>query len=431
MTGPGERDDLAEIVSATLTLFPEFAFLSPGGVLSLNGPWSQVERVRIELPGECLHLQSVGIDAVDVDDVAAAATVSVSSWYKEFGARFDPAVFFDFDHPTGTQVHTVNNGLEWIDIDFENAVDITSLRLRNVDTATSLRARLLRVLVTAGGQTHTVFDGAERATELGRTLDGAAAHRAGSPALADLMPVLAKTIRGEYLPARIALDEVKADGETKKHFRKLMSTEVLAGRSMEWTIHGLQRSFRFWSPNEKRDYTRMTAQAAQTLSELTPNVCFGFGAALAVVRDGDFIPHDDDLDLIIGFEPHEAPDLPAACRLVEEFLTSRGYTVKGNFTAHRHVSWKGGKPIDVFAGLFEGDTISWYPGKRGSLQRDTMFPVSSAPLHGVTVPLPRNPLLYLETVYGAGWRRPDPGFTHRWNNSAYADLVKRPEPATG
>ena len=42
------------------------------------------------------------------------------------------------------------------------------------------------------------------------------------------------------------------------------------------------------------------------------------------------------------------------------------------------------------------------------------------------VALPRNPLIYLERVYGSGWRHPDPGFKHSWNREAYLDLVRRP-----
>jgi hypothetical protein len=144
-----------------------------------------------------------------------------------------------------------------------------------------------------------------------------------------------------------------------------------------------------------------------------------------VVRNGDLIPHDDDIDVIIGFEQWEADTLTAANQLVEEHLRARGYMVSGNFTAHRHVAKPPAKKVDVFVGLFEGDSIAWYPGKRGSLTRDMMFPTSEGALFGIPVRLPRNPLQYLEQVYGKGWRVPDPGFTHRWNNSAYRDLVKK------
>jgi hypothetical protein len=53
-----------------------------------------------------------------------------------------------------------------------------------------------------------------------------------------------------------------------------------------------------------------------------------------------------------------------------------------------------------------------------------MYPTSEGTLLGVPVPLPRNPLIYLERVYGANWRNPDPGFRHAWDRSSYEDLAR-------
>ncbi len=433
MTPSVVMSQLSELVSAAVTLTPELSFLTSGGVLALNGPWSEVRSIRIDLPpAQFLHLQSIDVDAPGTEQVSTIATVSVSSWYKDFDTRFDARAFFDFESDTRTTaVHTTNAGDEWISIVFDHPIDVRSLRLRNVEGNNCLRARLLRVTIERVDCSEVVFDGAESAAAFEATLTNAVSRRTGAAELMPFVPIVAMTMRGEYRNGRLALDAVEVDADTKKGFRKLMSSELLTQRSMEWTSHGTQRSFRFWSDYEKAAYTRLTARVADTLSELTPNVCFGFGAALAVVRDGDLIPHDDDLDLIVGFEPEEAANLPDALRLIEEFLRSRGFTVKGSFTAHRHVQWQNGKMIDVFAGLFEGDTISWYPGRRGSLDRATMFPTSQAKLHGVTVPLPRSPFVYLEKVYGPGWRWPDPGFTHLWDNKSYLDLVQRPGGTSG
>ena len=39
--------------------------------------------------------------------------------------------------------------------------------------------------------------------------------------------------------------------------------------------------------------------------------------------------------------------------------------------------------------------------------------------------------VYLERLYGDGWRVPDPHFSHAWNLSAYADITGRPTTAAG
>ncbi len=152
---------------------------------------------------------------------------------------------------------------------------------------------------------------------------------------------------------------------------------------------------------------------------------------LSVVRDKALIPHDDDLDIIIGFEPTAAPTLTDALRLVEDHLRPLGYDVTGAFAAHRHVRRPGRKRVDVFVGIFEGEAIAWYPGARGALTRDIVFPPTSADLLGVPCAIPAQPEVYLERLYGAGWRVPDPYFSHRWDISAYADIAGAPAAKAG
>jgi len=285
----------------------------------------------------------------------------------------------------------------------------------------------LRVSVGAEGDGEAgwrlVHDQGARRAEVREEV--AAALQAAHPAL---VAPLVGAFTGDYKGARTDLDKAAVDDATQREFRAVVTRDLLADRSLEWTVHGPQRCFRFWSPEEKTDYVRHAAQAARDLAELSPNVCFGFGAALSVVRDGDLIPHDDDLDLIIGFDPDEAATLPDALKLVEQHMRAKGYVVRGNFMAHRHVTVSGKKHVDVFVGLFEGDTIAWYPGKRGTLTRDIMFPTTTRPLLGVDCPLPAQPEVYLERLYGPTWHTPDPHFRHTWDSAAYADQRRRPAP---
>ena len=70
--------------------------------------------------------------------------------------------------------------------------------------------------------------------------------------------------------------------------------------------------------------------------------------------------------------------------------------------------------------------MSWYPGARGGLTRAIVFPPGSADLLGVTCAIPAQPEVYLERLYGEGWRVPDPYFSHAWNVAAYADIRGAP-----
>ncbi len=421
---------LEDIVLAGRALFPDLDFIAPSGLLDLELNHVGVQRLRVEGPAEqFLHLQSLGIDTVKGPVGRRDATITTSSWYKGYGDSFDAVRLVDVEHPSGTAVHTQADSPGWCEVSFKRPADLRRLRLRNVAGATARRIRGFRVLIEGPEGWVVAYDHQARVAQLRQALVLRAANGPSSE-LSALLPILGDTFGGFYEEARKDLDALTdVPDEHRSAFRTVVTRTLLADRAMEWTVHGPQRCFRFWSDKEKARYVESAVEITDALASLTPHVCFGFGAALSVVRDGALIPHDDDLDIIIAFDPHEAGTLGEGLARVEQHLRPLGYTVTGNFSAHRHVRRPGAKHVDVFVGLFEGDVVSWYPGARGALTRDMMFPVSSAPLMGVTCSLPRNPLVYLERLYGAGWRHPDANFRHTWDRSAYADLTGRGQPA--
>ncbi|WP_377641877.1 hypothetical protein [Oryzobacter terrae] len=420
---------LRAVVDTVLRDFGDLGYLAPKGVLEVPVTVGPVHRLRIELPRQFLHLQSVDLVTDDGSDATAGATVTASSWYGTYGDRFTPEALFDWDNPTGTVVHTEKDDPSWVEITFPSPLRLTAVRLRNVNGETATRAARLRVVARTRFRSHVVFDGGRRHKEL-RSV-AATMPTGGDPDLEILRDVLVDTASGSYQKGKEKLGSADLDPALVTAFRGLANERLLPSRNLMWTIHGPCRSFRFWSDDEQLAYVRFAAEVVDVLRDLTPHVSLGFGSVLSVVRDRALIPHDDDLDLIIGFEPEEAATLADGLALVASFLTERGYAVRGNWSAHRQVArTPKGKHLDVFVGLFEGDAISWYPGTRGALDRDTMYPTAEAELLGVPCRIPARPETYLERLYGPGWVSPDPNFAHRWDRSAYADLAGgRPAPA--
>ena len=406
------------------------AFLTDHGVLELRIGRSAVDEIRLELSDrQFLHLQSLGITTtpeVKLGELAELTVVKASSWQEDYADKFQLKRFLDFRRPNGTiQVHTQDDEQAWVSVEFARPLDIDAIQLRNVGNGAGPRASSLRVSVRRGRRWTVVFDATPLVAQVEQEAVDAAQPISADEA-AQLRGVVRDAFSGRYRETQSAFDALSIGAGQKKLVKAVLNQQVLAVRKLEWTIHGPRRSFRYWTGAQKKLYTHLAVTIAEELADLTPNVCFGFGAALCVVRDGEFIPHDDDLDVIIGFEPHEATTLQAGLRRVEDFLRARGYTVNGVYSAHRQVNW-GGKAVDVFVGLFEGDTISWYPGPRGGLTRQTMFPPSEGRIYGIPVPLPHDPVTYLEDVYGPGWVNPNPDFRHAWDRSAYADLRRAPK----
>ncbi len=326
--------------------------------------------------------------------------------------------------------------LAWVELIWTEPVPATAVALGNAADSNVHRAAKIRVSVrSADGTWHVVLDTAARLTSWRAERRVELASRfPDDPQLAYLNDLLVGVVGGEYGKARVGVQKQTpvVPAPRVAAMRLAANPELLASRQREWTTHGIQRSFRFWTEDEKRDYVRYAADVAHDLTSLTPNVCFGFGAALAVVRENDLIPHDDDLDLIIAFEPQEAANLPAALERVAEHLTPLGYAVSGEFFAHCHVRSPGrGKKIDVFVGLIEGDEVSWHPGPRTALHRADVFPASTGSVFGVEVPLPADPEGYLASQYGPDWRTPDPNFKHNWKRSRFDEQGQRKRrPAT-
>jgi hypothetical protein len=220
------------------------------------------------------------------------------------------------------------------------------------------------------------------------------------------------------------LDGLELTAEQTAQFQAVVNRRILFPRELEWTSHGVRRSFRFWTHQQQQDYLAFACEVVEALTALTDKVCFGFGSVLSVVRDHHLMQHDDDLDVLIGFEPEQAKTHAEGRRLVRDCLAAKGFKISGGMTAYQWITRpEGGPRLDVFIGVFEGDRISWYPGKRGALTRAMMFPPVDREFLGRQVPVPHEPETYLEEIYGPGWRRPDPHFRHSWEPGQYADIA--------
>lgn len=415
------------LIGVAAARFGDLGYLAPDGLLDLPLDASGVQAIRLELPaGQSLQLQSMHIDAEGVDDLGHVAQVRASGRPSAHGAAIDAAALFDFERPTGTVIDTGPDGPAWVEVGFSRPLAVTRLRLRNVADETARAARGLRVEVKGRWRTRTVYDGGAQRRAWRGLVTEARAAAAAEPETVALLDVLDLTVRGDYARAHTALAAKVADEGQRVWFRGAVNEALLPARGREWTVHGPQRPFRLWGDAERVDYVRDSAVVVEALRSLTPNVCLGFGSVLAVVRDHALIPHDDDIDVIVGFEPAEAATLTDALHLIETHLRPLGFDVTGTFAAHRHVRRPGRKRVDVFVGLFEGESVSWYPGARGGLTRAIVFPPGSAGLLGVTCAIPAQPKVYLERLYGEGWRVPDPYFSHAWNVAAYADIRGAP-----
>lgn len=209
------------------------------------------------------------------------------------------------------------------------------------------------------------------------------------------------------------------DPDCQRAIRVFFSQNVLHAQQREWTGHGINRTFRFWSPQQKTDYLHFSMRVLDALN-LEYEAVLGYGSVLSIVRDNDLIPHDDDLDIIVALSADDITTYKSELERLDRYLVEAGFSVRGDYVAHRHAS-DGVFTVDVFLGLKEEEFVSWHPGPRRKILTRDVFPHSIATLFGADCRIPGNPETYLAAVYGENWRTPIPGWTHDFHPRNYAD----------
>lgn len=122
------------------------------------------------------------------------------------------------------------------------------------------------------------------------------------------------------------------------------------------------------------------------------------GTLLGLIRDGNFLCHDTDLDTGIfhGFHPEQ---------LKNAIYASGRFTIMAQRSPHclriRHVN---GTPIDIFT-HYRTDGDFWHGGVKVRWH-NSPFGLKPARFLGLSVLIPDNPEKYLEENYGADWRTP-------------------------
>lgn len=210
----------------------------------------------------------------------------------------------------------------------------------------------------------------------------------------------------------------------KKEIKLDISRKFLFKKQLEWTNHGITRTFRFFNKNEKVSYLSGATELINVLKRRDYHVSLGFGAVLGFIRESDFIPHDDDIDLIVGVDKINLFD---AKNIVVEFLEEYGYRNFCNNFSHLTVCKKNSnmkRGIDIFIGIIEDGYFSCFPSRRKVLRFDDVFPAEDQIFFETSLPFPKNPQAYLEAVYGSDWRNPISHWNHPWDLKEYEEFLK-------
>jgi hypothetical protein len=134
------------------------------------------------------------------------------------------------------------------------------------------------------------------------------------------------------------------------------------------------------------------------------------GTLLGYYREGDFIAHDDDMDLAY-FSSCNCPEcIRQELKHIVFTMISDGYDVKLARRAGFFKPCVNGFWFDLFPMWCDRDSLWMMNTTRQRAGKDRILPVQTGKFRGTEVYVPHRIEEYIEAEYGSDWRVPDPGY---------------------
>jgi hypothetical protein len=180
-----------------------------------------------------------------------------------------------------------------------------------------------------------------------------------------------------------------------------------------WTLssHGFKKSL---ASRDSAKNWRIIADVGAFLEELGYDWCINSGTLLGVVRDNDFIPHDDDADLAVILPGQDLASVMQNWMVLRSELARRDVLGFEGKLIHFKLKWPGGLAIDLFPGWIKEGRVFIFPHTGGEVGIDVLYPLRVHSIEGAPVKLPAVPEAILELNYGRDWRIPDAAWRFDW-----------------
>ena len=202
----------------------------------------------------------------------------------------------------------------------------------------------------------------------------------------------------------------------KKKIKKILKSNKRA--------YGAYRKIRDKKRNKcfKKNGEKFIGEVCERLSRSNLKIFCAYGTLLGFVREGGIIPYDLDIDMGVIDEKGFSWDK------LDEAMSELGFKVRHYFLYKNTITEKTyekekvtidffryKKVKDELKGFvyFKDETISYKDEDDYSVKINRIpliKKISKKEINGVCVLLPDNNIEILESLYGEGWRIPDPNF---------------------
>jgi hypothetical protein len=137
------------------------------------------------------------------------------------------------------------------------------------------------------------------------------------------------------------------------------------------------------------------------------------GTLLGYTREKQVITHDHDYDVVAFIEGDALFEITRNyLKLINKLEEKENYfPIRGS---GMHIQLRRTFGIDIFLGFIYRDLVYIYPHIKG-IKKEDYFPIKKVNMYGYKVPIPSNPELFCEKVYGKNWQEPDPDWKFDWD----------------
>lgn len=172
----------------------------------------------------------------------------------------------------------------------------------------------------------------------------------------------------------------------------------------------------------RREPTRFldhTCAVVEALSDLGREPVLAYGTLLGAVREGDFIAHDDDIDLLYRARGDSRAQVEADLAVLQQSLRARGFRVVSllpNSLNMHVIDARNGAVMDIFPCWEEEGRLRMHMEsmKIRGIDPGIVYPAGTVLLRERSLPAPADPEAFLQERYGDGWRVSDQFFEWPW-----------------
>ncbi|GGU20388.1 LicD family protein [Nocardioides albus] len=173
------------------------------------------------------------------------------------------------------------------------------------------------------------------------------------------------------------------------------------------------------------DYVTTMRHATELLAEQGLPAMMAYGTLLGVVRENDFLAHDDDVDMLIPLEAATREEAEPVLATLRAMIAERGWKVsRPNNQLNFHITDPATRlHIDLFPLLVGGaeTTLHMEKMKLRPIATSLVLPPTELTFKGANLLAPADPEGFLAERYGPTWGTPNPFYDWPWKLSDTED----------